>query len=190
MATKTQEYLRILAEGGDAPTDCCMTQTQELIAEAIDRINNIDGSLAMLNDYVDGDTFTVTDLEGLKQAINDGKAFYWNDPTGDGALPDGYFNISLQNGEIKAVTVPDFVEVGSGHWILTSYGFTADATTGIPTGVAEKTLPLIGETDQMGNITFKPEIATLRINIGSVTYEYDGTEDVFIDILDGENTEF
>ena len=41
MATKTEEYLRILAEGGDAPTDCCMTNTQALIAEAIDRINNL-----------------------------------------------------------------------------------------------------------------------------------------------------
>lgn len=41
MGTKTEDYLKILAEGGDAPTSCCMTNTQKLIAEAIDRINNL-----------------------------------------------------------------------------------------------------------------------------------------------------
>ena len=32
--------------------------------------------------------------------------------------------------------------------------------------------------------------ATLTINIGSTTYTYDGSSDVTITILDGENTEF
>lgn len=37
--TKTEEYLFILANGGDAPADCCMTLTQQLIAKAIGRVN-------------------------------------------------------------------------------------------------------------------------------------------------------
>lgn len=45
MGTKTEDYLKILAEGGDAPTSCCMTNTQKLIAEAIDRINTVDAML-------------------------------------------------------------------------------------------------------------------------------------------------
>lgn len=49
MGTKTEEYLRILAEGGDAPTDCCMTNTQALIAEAINRINNMGGGGLVLS---------------------------------------------------------------------------------------------------------------------------------------------
>lgn len=42
MATKTEEYLRALAEGGDAPTGCCMTNTQKLIAQATERVNALD----------------------------------------------------------------------------------------------------------------------------------------------------
>lgn len=40
--TKTEEYLYILANGGDEPADCCMTLTQSLIADAIVRVNVLD----------------------------------------------------------------------------------------------------------------------------------------------------
>lgn len=37
--TKTEDYLYRLANGGDAPTGCCMTVTQSLIAQTITRVN-------------------------------------------------------------------------------------------------------------------------------------------------------
>lgn len=49
MPTKTEQYLEILARGGDAPTSCCMTNEQKLIAEAIDRINNMGGGGLVLS---------------------------------------------------------------------------------------------------------------------------------------------
>lgn len=71
MATKTEEYLKILAEGGDAPTDCCMTQTQSLIAQAIDRINNLGGGETLtINigsttyEYDGSEPVTITILDG------------------------------------------------------------------------------------------------------------------------------
>ena len=39
--TKTEDYLYILANGGDTPTGCCMTVTQSLIADAITRVNGL-----------------------------------------------------------------------------------------------------------------------------------------------------
>lgn len=74
MATKTEEYLRILAEGGNAPTSCCMTNEQKLIAEAIDRINSLTpgGGGATLTINLGSDTYeydgstdvTITILDG------------------------------------------------------------------------------------------------------------------------------
>lgn len=49
MPTKTEQYLEILARGGDAPTGCCMTNEQRLIAEAIDRVNNMGGGGLVLS---------------------------------------------------------------------------------------------------------------------------------------------
>lgn len=49
MPTKTEQYLGILARGGDVPTGCCMTNEQRLIAEAIDRINNMGGGGLVLS---------------------------------------------------------------------------------------------------------------------------------------------
>lgn len=53
MGTKTEEYLRILAEGGDAPTDCCMTNTQKLIYDAAVRVNNLDEDVQELKNNPD-----------------------------------------------------------------------------------------------------------------------------------------
>lgn len=71
MGTKTEEYLRILAEGGDAPADCCMTNEQKLIAEAIERINAISGGETLtINvgsttyEYDGSEPVTVTILDG------------------------------------------------------------------------------------------------------------------------------
>lgn len=71
MPTKTEQYLEILARGGDAPTDCCMTNTQALIAEAIERINNLGGGETLtINvgsttyEYDGSEPVTITILDG------------------------------------------------------------------------------------------------------------------------------
>lgn len=43
--TKTEKYLYILANGGDAPDDCCMTVMQSLIADTIIRVNNLQAEI-------------------------------------------------------------------------------------------------------------------------------------------------
>lgn len=40
--TKTQEYLYILANGGEIQDSCCMTLTQSLIAGATRRVNSLE----------------------------------------------------------------------------------------------------------------------------------------------------
>ncbi len=71
MPTKTEQYLEILARGGDAPTSCCMTNEQKLIAEAIERINDLGGGETLtINvgsttyEYDGSEPVTVTILDG------------------------------------------------------------------------------------------------------------------------------
>ncbi len=71
MGTKTEDYLKILAEGGDAPVSCCMTNTQKLIAEAIERINDLGGGETLtINigsttyEYDGSEPVTITILDG------------------------------------------------------------------------------------------------------------------------------
>ena len=72
--TKTEEYLRILAEGGDAPTDCCMTVTQSLIAQAIDRINDLGGGGEALTINIGSTTYTYDGSEPVTVTILDGES--------------------------------------------------------------------------------------------------------------------
>lgn len=191
--TKTEEYLRILAEGGDAPTDCCMTQTQSLIAQAIDRINNLGdgGTVVLLNDYINGQTTTITDLDGIRQAIEDGKAFYWNDPMGNGTLPDMFFDATIDQNTITLTSTPQFMDFGGDATVLASMVFTFDAQTGAPTSSSViKGMPLTLMGQAGGQIGYLPKLEKLQINIGSDTYEYDGTQAVNITIADGENMGF
>lgn len=192
MATKTEEYLKILAEGGDAPTDCCMTQTQSLIAQAIERINNLGdgGTVVLLNDYINRQTMTITDLDGIRQAIEDGKALYWNNPAGDGTLPDMFFDAAIDQNTITLTSTPQFMDLG-GAMLLASTVLTFDAQTGAPTSnTVLKGMPLTLMGQAGGQIGYLPKLAKLQINIGSDTYEYDGTQDVNITIADGENMGF
>lgn len=75
MATKTEEYLKILAEGGDAPTGCCMTNTQSLIAEAIERINSLTpgGGGAALTINIGSTTYTYDGSTAVTITILDGE---------------------------------------------------------------------------------------------------------------------
>lgn len=190
--TKTEEYLRILAEGGDAPTDCCMTVTQSLIAQAIERINNLGdgGTVVLFNDYINGQTMTITDLDGIRQAIEDGKALYWNNPAGDGTLPDMFFDAAIDQNTITLTSTPQFMDSG-GVMLLASTVLTFDAQTGAPTSnTVLKGMPLTLMGQAGGQIGYLPKLEKLQINIGSDTYEYDGTQAVNITIADGENMGF
>lgn len=75
MPTKTEQYLEILARGGDAPTGCCMTNTQALIAEAIERINNLQpGGGETLTINVGSATYTYDGSEPVTVTILDGES--------------------------------------------------------------------------------------------------------------------
>ena len=194
--TKTEEYLRILAEGGDAPTDCCMsccmTNTQKLIAQAIERINNLGdgGTVVLFNDYINGQTMTITDLDGVRQAIEDGKALYWNDPAGNGTIPDMFFDATIDQNTITITSAPQFMDFGGGTTLLASMVFTFDVQTGAPTSSVIKGMPITLMGQEGNLIGYLPRLAKLQINIGSDTYEYDGTQAVNITILDGESMGF
>ena len=183
--TKTEEYLRILAEGGDAPTDCCMTVTQSLIAQAIDRINNIGGGGAILplSDYLDVSNPTVlTDKDGLISAIEDGNGFYLADPDGvRGLILSGV----IDDDTIKLFSLP----VLTGQ-TLASYILAFDKNTGtLDLDKSSTTAFDFPNHTTSDGYTFLG-LGKLTINIGSKTYEYDGSQNVNITIADGENMEF
>lgn len=196
MGTKTEDYLRTLAEGGDAPTSCCMTNTQKLIAEAIDRINNLGGGGAIvpLTDYFSPSGLgQITDLDGLVQAINDGKAFYLSAESlqPGGVLPEGIYNASIENGVITLSGAPIITSLpNSAGGSIVSLSLNFDAETGAPApnpfGGVVFTLP--HSTTARGQTSLT--LGKLTLNIGNDTYEYDGTQDVNITILDGESMGF
>lgn len=182
--TKTEEYLRILAEGGDAPTDCCMTVTQSLIAQAIDRINNIGGGGAILplSDYLDVSNPTVlTDKDGLISAIEDGNGFYMVDP---------YSGLLILYGAIDDDTIKLFSSPVLTDQQLMSVSLAFDKNTGTldPTKTSTIAFGFPNHTTSDSNTILG--LGKLTIHIGSNTYEYDGSQDVNITIADGENMGF
>ena len=193
--TKTEEYLRILAEGGDAPTDCCMTNTQALIAKAIERINNLGGGGAIvpLADYVDISTFTITDKDGLIEAINEGKGFYSNGqvlPTGE--VSDGLFSGAIDNDKIILTSNLNYGVLGGTDYALEQMTLNFDKDTGAldpsdPVFQTEFLFPHVDTSTPMSKVL---TLGELTITIGSDTYTYNGSQDVNITIADGENMGF
>lgn len=188
MPTKTEEYLRILAEGGDAPTDCCMTNTQALIAEAIERINNLGGGdIVDLTPYFDMQTFTL-DVEEVVPLIEEGGHIYSLTIPGQGE--DGmtiYFSgASIVDDQIQFTGIPLMTRSGTSESIG-SYNFAFDASTGAmdPSSIANS--PAVSFDITQGGVL---KLQSLTINIGSDTYEYDGSQSVNITIADGENMGF
>lgn len=195
MGTKTEEYLRILAEGGDAPTDCCMTNTQALIAEAIERINNLGGGGAIvpLEDYVDTSTFTITDKDGLIEAINEGKGFYSNGnvmPTGE--VSDLIFSGAIDNDKIILTSNLNYAVIAGTQYSLSQTTLNFDKNTGAldPTNPASMTDFIFPHADTSTPMSKVLTLGELTITIGSDTYTYNGTQDVNITIADGENMGF
>lgn len=196
MGTKTEEYLRILAEGGDAPTDCCMTNTQALIAEAIDRINNLGGGggvIVPLEDYVDISTFTITDKDGLIEAINEGKGFYLNGtvaPTGE--VGDGFFSGAIDGDKIILTSTLTYALISGTDYALEQMTLNFDKNTGTldPNDPAFQTEFIFPHVDTSNPMSKVLTLGELTITIGSDTYTYNGTQDVNITIADGENMGF
>lgn len=81
MPTVTEELLQALANGGDAPTGCCMTNTQSLLADAVARVNRLQeeieggggGSLAALTINVGSNTYTYDGSTAVTINIADGE---------------------------------------------------------------------------------------------------------------------
>lgn len=196
MPTKTEQYLEILARGGDAPTGCCMTNTQALIAEAIDRINNLGGGggvIVPLEDYVDISTFTITDKDGLIEAINEGKGFYLNGtvaPTGE--VGDGFFSGAIDGDKIILTSTPTYALISGTDYALEQMTLNFDKNTGTldPNDPAFQTEFIFPHVDTSNPGLKALTLGELTINIGSDTYTYNGTQDVNITIADGENMGF
>lgn len=195
MPTRTEQYLEILARGGDAPTGCCMTNEQRLIAEAIERINSLGGGgiIVPLEDYVDLSTFTITDMDGFIAAINDGKGFYVNGtvlPTGE--VSDMLFSGAIDNDKIILTSNLTYAILGGANYALEQITLTLDKNTGTldpndPPFQTEFVFPHV-DTSNPGLKVLT--LGELTINIGSDTYTYNGTQDVNITIADGENMGF
>lgn len=182
MGTKTEEYLRILAEGGDAPAGCCMTNTQALIAQAIGRINNLGGDNNVVNlmDYIDLQTY-IFDLDRLMPKLQELDNIY-TISYADAVLV--FYGVGSTGGNLVFYSFPTVVETG-GHVNLSWYTLSIDMTTGELRGLDTQTIAL--------DVTSNNELKLshpLTINVGGSTYEYDGSQDVNITIADGENMEF
>lgn len=194
MATKTEEYLRILAEGGDAPTDCCMTNTQKLIAQAIERINNLGGgeTIVPLADYLDTTGGgRIADLAGMEQAINEGKAFYLDmgNNAGQEYMQSGVYDGVLSDTEIVLTSAPYFSQLDS-IYVLGQAELHFDRDTGAAnTNTHILMHPFPNVVSEGGGIIGLTQ-APLTITVGSETYTYDGTQAVNITILDGESMGF
>lgn len=59
--TKTEEYLSILANGGDAPDGCCMTITQSLIVDAIVRVNQLESDILAFTPITNNEIDEITE---------------------------------------------------------------------------------------------------------------------------------
>lgn len=185
--TKTEEYLKILAEGGDAPTDCCMTVTQSLIAQAIDRINNLGGGdIVDLTPYFDLQTFTL-DVERVIPLVEEGGHMYsLTLPLAGGSSTIYFSAANMATDRVEFTGIPSVIRNGTRGDLL-FFNFAFDATTGVldPTSLA--TTPISFETTQNGYLKNSQK---LQIIIGGTTYEYDGSNFVRITILDGESMGF
>lgn len=154
-----------------------------LIASALTQLDGGSGAILPLSDYLDVSSLTVlTDKDGLISAIEDGNGFYMVDPnSGLGLILYG----AIDDDTIKLFSFPALADQQ-----LMSFSFAFDKNTGTldptKTGVTGFAFP--NHTTIDSNTILG--LGKLTINIGSNTYEYDGSQDVNITILDGESMGF
>lgn len=151
------------------------------------------GTIVPLADYVDISTFTITDKDGLIEAINDGKGFYVNGnvlPTGE--VSDVLFSGAINNDKIILTSNLTYALLGGTDYSLEQMTLNFDKNTGTldPSDPAFQTEFVFPHVDTSTPMFKLLTLGELTINIGSSTYTYNGTQDVSITIADGENTEF
>lgn len=143
--------------------------------------------IANLEDYMDLGTLTLTDVEGVKEAINAGKAFYLNlGGEGTGLVLDGFYNGAVDGDNIIITSAPMLTEVVGGEGgALTGIKFYFDATTGIIDYTKPSLNVFAFPHSTVSNANRNFALGKLSITSGSDTYEYDGSQDVDIDISSG-----
>lgn len=141
-----------------------------------------------LDDYMDLETFTLTDVEGAKEVINAGKVFYLNiGGEGTGLVLDGFYSGVIDGDQIIISSTSLFTEQSDGGdgGLLLGVKFYFDATTGI----LDYTKPITNvflfahTTEESLNRIFT--LGKLSITSGNDTYEYDGSQDVNIEVSSG-----
>lgn len=176
MATKTQEYLKILAEGGDAPTDCCMTKTQSLIAEAIERINNLGGGIVDLTPYFDIQTFTL-DVDAVTPIIEEGGHMYiLNFPPmapGGQAVTIPFVTGSIQDGKIVFAGPVTGDGTPGANMTLKVLNLKFDQQTGLIDVSSMNPTTAYLSLDGSGAIA--QPMYPLTITVNGTTYQYDNT---------------
>lgn len=160
------------------------------VNEAKDLIGGQGGEsmIVKLEDYVDLETFTLTDVEGAKEVINAGKVFYLNiGGEGTGLVLDGFYSGVIDGDQIIISSTSLFTEQSDGGdgGLLLGVKFYFDATTGI----LDYTKPITNvflfahSTEESLNRIFT--LGKLSITSGNDTYEYDGSQDVNIEVSSG-----
>lgn len=151
------------------------------------------GAIVPLEDYVDISTFTITDKDGLIEAINEGKGFYLNGsvaPTGE--VGDGFFSGAIDGDRIILTSSLNYALISGTDYALEQMTLHFDKNTGTidPNDPAFQTEFIFPHVDTSTPGLKALTLGELTINIGSDTYTYNGTQDVNITIADGENMEF
>lgn len=143
--------------------------------------------IANLGDYMDLETLTLTDVEGVKEAINAGKVFYFNiSGEGTGLVLDGFYNGAIDGDYIIITSAPMFTEnTGEEGGLLAGLKFYFDATTGIIDFTKPFSNLFAFPHTTVQDTTRRFTLGKLSITSGSDTYEYDGSQDVDIDISSG-----
>ena len=159
----------------------------------VDKVKDLIGGggesmIANLDDYMDLETFTLTDVEGAKEVINAGKVFYLNiGGEGTGLVLDGFYSGVIDGDQIIISSTSLFTEQSDGGdgGLLLGVKFYFDATTGI----LDYTKPITNvflfahTTEESLNRIFT--LGKLSITSGNDTYEYDGSQDVNIEVSSG-----
>lgn len=135
-----------------------------------------------LSDYID-ENWVITDKDGLISAIEDGKGFYLGDSHARAVIILGG---AVADGKITLTTSPT-VDGSNGQ--LAQMAITYDEVTGAPISQEAYAFTWPHVTSVGAGFSLL-NLGKLTLNIGSNTYEYDGSQDVNITIADGENMGF
>lgn len=191
--TRIEHYLKALSDPG---TPCphypeaTLSRIETYLEACVHQQKNGGGAVVSLMDYLDPQTFAL-DVDSFIEAINAGKAFYFSSEgiPGGFPFPESIFNASIENGIIKISGAPTMTANPNGGGDIAFLSFSFDAETGLPVGAGGTTgFTFPNSTTAHGDTMFA--LGKLTIDIGGNTYEYDGTQDVDITILDGESMGF